>query len=331
VIPKPKPGAIERLWMGRIMAKSFSCAWILTALMCCSTLPAFAQAVRVPGTTVSLTPPAGFSVARQYPGFEREADQASVMVTELPGAAADMLRAMTTQALAGRGMIVLATQDEVINGRPARLLKVRQKTATADVLKWMLITGDRTTTIMIVGTFPADSQPSIGAAIQDSLLSASWGATAPPNAFEGLSFRVTPTPKLKLARRVSNMLLFTESGTIGTPGSSEALYVVGHSIGGGELGDLKRFSEARARQTKSATNFGNFAGRMLEVDRLPAYELQADAIDERSGAAIRLYQVIIPDEAGYFIVSALSRAHRAVELLAEFRAITASFRRDASR
>jgi hypothetical protein len=312
------------------MAKSFMFVWILTAIIRCAAVPAFAQAVRVPGTKVSLTPPAGFSPASQYPGFEREADQASVMVTELPGAAADMIRAMTAQALAGRGMIVLATQDEVINGRPARLLKIRQKTASADVLKWMLIAGDRTMTIMIVGTFPAGSEPSIDTAIQHSLLSTSWGAAA-PNAFEGLSFRVTPTPRLKLARRVSNMLMLTESGTIGAPGSSEALYVVGHSIGRGDLGDLKSFSEARARQTTSAKDVGNFAGRLLQVDHLAAYELEADAIDVRSGAAIRLYQVIIPDETGYFIASGLSRAHRAGELMAEFRAVTASFSRDASR
>ena len=67
---------------------------------------------------------------------------------------------------------------------------------------------------------------------------------------------------------------------------------------------------------------------MLQVDYLDAFELEADAIDARSGAAMRLYQVIIPDETGYFIVQGLSRADRALELLPEFRAITASFRRD---
>jgi len=310
-------------------SKSFIFVLILTAIVRCSAVPAFAQTVRVPGTKVRLTPPTGFSLAQQYPGFEREAEQASIMVTELPGPAADMLRAMTTQALASRGMILIAAHDELINGMPARLLNVRQKTASADVLKWMLIAGDPTMTIMIVGTFPAGSSPSTGTAIQHSLLSTSWGSAA-PNAFEGLPFRVTPTSKLKLARRVSNMLTFTESGTMGSPGSAEALYLVGHSIGRGQLGDLRSFSEARAKQTTLTKGVGHFAGRMLQVDRLDAYELEADAFDARSGAPLRLYQVIIPDETGYFIVQGLTRADRAGELFLEFRAITASFRRDAS-
>lgn len=305
-------------------------ALIATAFIHCSAVPAFAQAVRVPGTKVILTPPAEFTPAQQYPGFEQEAGRASIMVTELPGAAEEMIRVMTPQALASRGMTVLGTRQAVIGGNPARLLNVRQRTANGDMLKWMLIAGDPTMTIMIVGTFPEDSPPSTGAAIQQSLLSTSWGSAA-PNAFEGLPFRITPTSRLKLARRVSNMLTLTESGTMGSPGSSEAIYLVGHSIGRGDLGDVRSFSEARARQTTLTKGVGNFTGRVLQIDRLDAYELEADAIDARSGVPMRLYQIIVPDETGYFIAQGLSRADRAADLFPEFRAVTASFRRETPR
>ena len=50
--------------------------------------------------------------------------------------------------------------------------------------------------------------------MKQSLLTASWGSHASSSPFEGLPFRVTPTARLKLAKRVSNMLMFTESGTI---------------------------------------------------------------------------------------------------------------------
>jgi hypothetical protein len=308
---------------------AFVSASIVTAFVHCLAVPAFAQAVRVPGTKVSLSPPAGFTPAQQYPGFEQEAGQASIMVTELPGPAADMIQAMTPQTLAARGMVVLGTRQAVISGNPARLLNLRQRTANGDVLKWMLIAGDRTMTIMIVGTFPEDSPPSTSAAIQQSLLTTSWGSAA-PNAFEGLPFRITPSSRLKLAKRVSNMLMLTESGTTGSPGSSEAIYLVGHSIGRSGVGDLRNFSEARARQTTLTKGVGNFTGRMVQVDDLDAYELEADAVDTRSGAPMRLYQVIIPDETGYFIVQGLSRADRAAALFPEFRAVTATFRRDTS-
>jgi hypothetical protein len=309
------------------MQKSLITLILTAAILQCSAVPAFAQAVRVPGTTVSLTPPVGFSLAQQYPGFEREAEQASIMVTELPGAAAKMIQAMTKQALASKGMVLVAAQDAVIKGRPARLLNVRQQTADVDALKWILIAGDETMTLMIVGTFPATSPRSTGSAIQRSLLTTSWSVATSPNAFEGLPFRIESTSKLKLARRVSNMLTFTESGTMGSPGSTEALYLVGHSIGQGHFGDLRSFSESRAKQTTLTKAVGNFAGRMVQVDGLDAYELEADAIDARTEAPMRLYQVIIPDKTGYFIIQGLSRADRAGELVPEFKAITAGFRR----
>ena len=312
------------------MVRSIFSALVL-AVMTASAVPAYAQVVRVPGTNVSLEPPAGFSPARQYPGFEQMSGQASIMVTELPGSAADMLRAMTGEALATRGLILMTAHDQEVSGHPARLLNIRQRTINGDALKWMLITGDRATTIMIVGTYPAAGSPSTGSAIQQSLLTTAWGTTTAVNTFEGLPFRVTPTARLKLANRVSNMLTFTESGTMGSPGSTEALYLVGHSIGQGDLRDLQAFSETRARQTTLTTGVGNFAGRVVQVDGLDAYELEADALDSRSGLPLRLYQVIIPDGTGYFIAQGVSGADRARVMVPEFKAVTASFRRDMTR
>ena len=296
--------------------------------------PSFAQAVRairVPGTNVTLAPPDGFSVAQQYPGFERSDVRASIMVTELSVAAGDMIRSMTPPALAAKGMIVTSARDVVIREKPARLLQIRQKTASGETLKWMLIAGDASTTVMIVGAFDEAASPGIGDAIRESLLTASWGSASPPSPFEGLPFRMTPTAKMKLARRVSNMLMFTESGTTGSPGSTEALYIAGHSLGRGEMTDVQRFAESRAKQTTLIEGVRHFKGREVQIAGLDAYELEADATDARSGRAMRLYQVLIPDDDGYFILQGLCLADRAQAIVPEFRALTASFRRIASR
>ena len=289
--------------------------------------PSPAQSIRVPGTSVTLSPPEGFSPATQYPGFERQDVQATIMVTELPVPAAEMIRSMTAPALAGKGMIADSSQDVTIRNRPARLLHVRQETARGTALKWMLIAGDARMTIMIVGTFAETDSGDLSGAIRRSLLSASWGAAAPQSAYEGLAFRVTPTARLKLARRQSNMLMFTESGTTGSSGSNEALYIAGQSIGQARIGDLRAFAESRAKQTALTKGVTNFEGRTIQVDGADAYELEADAADAASGRAMRLYQVIIPDESGYFILQGLIRADRVREILPEFKALTASFRK----
>jgi hypothetical protein len=292
--------------------------------------PSAAQAVRVPGTRVTITPPEGFSPAQQYPGFERPEAQASIMVTELPVPAAAMMRSMTTPALASKGMVLISARDVSINQRPARLLHVRQQAAAGEVLKWMLVAGDAKTSVMVVGAF-GEASSDMGDAIRRSLLTVAWGSAEPADEFEGLPFRVTPTARMKLARRLSNMLMFTESGTTGSPGSTEALYIAGHSIGRGQIADVQGFSESRAKQTTLIKGIANFSGRQVQIAGMDGYELEADATDARSGRAMRLYQVIIPDATGYYILQGLSRADHARELFAEFRTLTASFRVIASR
>jgi hypothetical protein len=224
-------------------------------------------------------------------------------------------------------MTLISASDPVIAGTPARLLHVRQQSPAGEVLKWILVAGDPKTTFMIVGTFAVGGSPGIGESIRHSLLTTSWGgAAAAPSPFEGLPFRMTPTATLKLAQRVSNMLMFTESGTPGTPGATEALYIAGHSIGQGHIGDMRAFSETRATQTTAARGVTNVSGRTRLLEGLDAYELEADASDARSGRAMRLYQVIIPDETGYFILQGFIRADRAAAIVPAFKALTATFR-----
>jgi hypothetical protein len=289
-------------------------------------LPAAADPVRVPGTNVSLQPPAGFALAENYPGFQNAKSESSIMVTRMPAPVAEIRKAMTKDTLATRGITLVSSEEKTVGGREALLLQVAQSAAGKDYLKWMLVTGDPNETVMIVGTFPKSAGEEVGAAIRTALLSASLAA-APGDPFEGLLFRITPAPALKIASRVSNMLLLTESGSPGTAGPGEPVYVIGSSIRPGGSGDLKAFSEARAKQTEQIRDLANLSGREITLGGLAAYELLADAKDVKSGTPIRLYQVIAPDGDGYFIVQGLVGAEKAAAVLPEFRRVTESFRK----
>lgn len=314
---------VSSMTMKRIRA-SFAAGSVLAVLLA---LPATAEPVRVPGTSVSLEPPAGFALAEGFPGFQSLESGASILVTQMPAPVAEIRKAMTKDMLATRGITLLSSQEETVGGREALLVHVAQSAAGVDFLKWMLVTGDPKETVMIVGTFPKSAGEAAGAAIRSALLTASLAAAAPSDPFEGLLFRITPTPALKIASRISNMLLLTESGSPGPHGPEEPAYIVGSSIGPGGGGDLKVFSEARARQTTQIEDLRNVSGREITLGGLTAWELLADAKDMKSGAAIRLYQVIAQDGDGYFIVQGLVGADRADAMLPEFRRVTESFRK----
>ena len=232
-----------------------------------------AQAVvHVPGTRVSLEPPQGFTLAQRFPGFERSDPQFSIMVTEMPSApVAHVMTGMSKEEFARRGMTLISSERQKIEGRDALLLQLAQDAAGTTFLKWMLITGDPNNSVLIVGTFPKSADAAIGHAIRTAVLTASWSPGGAGINLDGLSFRVTPTATLKLARRMGNMLLLTESG--GTAGPMDTIYVVGASVSAVRVSDLQSFAEARARQTPELQELINFNGRPVTMGELNAYEL----------------------------------------------------------
>ena len=292
--------------------------------------PVVAQATRVTGTSVALAPPAGFVPSSRFPGFERADLQASIMVTEVPGPVADVSRGMTADGLATRGMTLISSTRRLVDGRQSLLLKVSQPAGGMTVHKWMVVSGDAKATVMIVGTFPKEYEPAIGDAMRDSLLTARWAvAGAPPDHFEGLSFRVSPTASLKIAGRMSNMLMLTESGRIEPQGPTAAVFVAGTSIAAADLSDLTAFAIARARQTKQLKDLHVSDQAAITIGGEAAYELVAAGTDIATGRRVTLYQVVLPDPQGYVLMQGLVASSRAATMVPEFRKAAQTFRRTA--
>jgi hypothetical protein len=292
--------------------------------------PVGAQAIRVTGTSVALAPPPGFVPSSRFPGFERADLQSSVMVTEIPGPVADVSRGMTAALLATRGMTLISSTRQLVDGREAVLLKVSQPAGGMTVHKWMIVLGDARTTVMIVGMFPKEHEPQIGDAMKDSLLTARWGAAAaPPDHFEGLSFRISPTTSLKIAGRMSNMLMLTESGQMGPQGPTAALFVVGTSLAPGDLSDLKAFAVTRASQTKQLKGLRVSEHGASAIGNETAYELVAEGTDMATGRLVTLYQVVLPDPQGYVLMQGMVASTRAATMVPEFRKAAQTFRRTA--
>ena len=286
-----------------------------------------ADQVRVPGTRVALQPPEGFAPSRRFSGFEHTAQGASIVVTEVPAAYAEMRTALTRDGLASRGMKLIAGREVSVDGANALLVHVSQSAGGVDFLKWMLLARGGADSVLVVGTFPRAAPAAFGDQVRDAVLSTSLKPADKVDAMEGLPFALEPGSRLKIARRMGNMLLLNRSGTMMPAAAGEPLYVVGASLSEVAIGDLQRFAEQRARQTAEIANLRSLSGRRLKVDGLDAYEIVADASDLRSGQPLRFYQAIALDGGGYFMFQGLAGVGSAAEYVGEFRRLTDSFRR----
>lgn len=302
----------------RLLAASLCLALIAHAPACGANL--------VPGTKVALEPPSGFTPETQFPGF-RNANGASIMVTEIPGPIDQLRAGLTKSGLAGRGMTLLETSDVKVDGRDAQLFRVSQAAQGIAFEKWVVVFGTAKDSVFILATYPESDADSLREPMKKAVLSASWKRDAVIDRFEGLPFRVSETATLKIANRMSNLVMLTEDGVEGPVAAENPLLVVGASISEVELTDLKSFCDARLRQIEQVSGVRNLTGRATEVDGLPAYELTADADDKKSGEPLRVYQLIIADGSRYFLAQGLVGAKRADAILPQFREIAASIRR----
>jgi len=285
-----------------------------------------AAPVQVLGTGVALDPPPGFVPAQRFSGFEWDAKSASIVVTELEGPAAQMQKGMTREMLAGRGMTLIRSQTVRLRGKTALLVQVSQSAAGTEFLKWMLVAGDAKRTVMIVGTFPK-AATDLTLPIKQAILSATWGGPVKATPFEGLAFRADATPALKLAGRVGNALVFSESGSMGQGDPSQAILVMGSSVTAFAIPSLEQFARDRATRSTQVGPLRNIVGRALTLDGLPGYEIVAEANDARTGREVRMYQLVLVEQRTYYLAQGFVSADRARLMLPQFRQVTGSFQR----
>jgi hypothetical protein len=282
---------------------------------------------QVPGTKLSLEPPPDFVLAEQFPGFQRADAGASIMVTEMPAPVAKIRAGFTRDALASRGMTLVERTSTTASGRDAMLLHVTQTAQGVLFEKWLLVFGDEAQTVMIAATFPESVSESLSDPIRRSVLSVRWDPEQQVGLFDGLTFRVSETPSLKISTRMSNALLLTTTGQKTVDNPEDPIAVVGTSVGSVEIADLEAFSRRRLAQTVQIADLSNVDGRPGKVDGMQAYELRADAKDVKTGTPLKVYQMLITDGSVYFIVYGQVGRGKAGQYLPEFEQLAASLRR----
>lgn len=301
----------------------------MLALLCAAAAPgaAAAQPQQVAGVRVTLHPPAGFIPAVRFPGFQREAARASIMVTEVQAAFSLMESRLTPQAFAGQGMVLRGSEPFAVDSLRGRLISATQRApdgVTYD--KWVLMFGDDSVTAIVTATYPQDSAGSFSEPLKQAVLSARW-TQAPADPLEGIGFRVNTGPRLRIATRLGNSVAINETGTLPNTVPGAPLLVIGTSVAEVDLSDLEAFARRRLTQMPGISSYSNVSGGPLTIDGAAAYELTADAVQTDDSTPLRLFQVVLAEGSHYILVQGLVAADRAADFIPEFESIARSLRR----
>ena len=277
------------------------------ALLMCCVFSAYADAaVAVKGTRVTLEPPAGFAVADRFPGFMSEETGASVMITELPAPFAEASKGFNAAGFKTQGMTLLSEEKSSFGELQGALYSASQAAQGIEFLKWLAIFGDAANTYIVTAAFPKVHAEELSEKLKAAVRSAKVsGAAVDP--MDAVTFRVTPAGSMKLAKVVGNMLLFTENGIFPARGIETPLFIAGASITQSmSVPDQRLFAETRLRQVKALKEITPKETNPFEVAGLKGFESKADALDAGTSAKAVLYQVIVYDTDGYFLMQGIA-------------------------
>ena len=286
-------------------------------------------AVAVAGTHISLAPPSGFVPASLFPGFQLESMGASIMVNELPGPFEEITAAFSKPSeMSKKGMLLLEKQAVKSNGRDGLMAKTSQSAYGLVFLKWHFIIGDEKETVIISATFPKQHEAGLSAKMKASLLTAVWDRNKVVSPTEGLNYAVDEVGDLKLAKRMSNALLYTKNGIFPNKGLAEPSFVVAQAISKTSISDTEQYARARILQITQINEIEIERTNKISVDNLEGYEIVARGKDNKSGQPVSVYQVMLFEKHGYFLMQGFAGEDNREMSFKVFKETARTFRRN---
>lgn len=290
---------------------------------------AFAQTDRhqaVPGTRLSLAPPAGFAPATQFSGFQNPETGASILVSEMPAPVQTIVEAFTDEALKSKGMTLVERQTVDFNQSKATFLKASQPAHGLTYLKQMLIFGDDSTTFLVNGIYPQDSGTD-EAEIKKALFSTSFNKTQIDDPLGAVPFRidVTDTP-FKFSKFLAGSLIYTTDGQVPTNTADDALFIAGSSLGKVPVESKRQYALDRLKKLPNGESFTTRSVNTVDIDSLDGIEIVAFG-KNADGKNELVYQVMLFEEGeGYFILVGSATDFYDI-YLENFKKIAKTFRR----
>ncbi len=283
--------------------------------------------VTIKGTRISIEPPAGFITTDRFPGAMSEETGSSVMVTELPAPFATVIRGFDSKGFKTQGMTLLSEEPATFGELKGTLYSASQSANGIEFLKWLALFGDESSTFIVTGAFPKIHEDAVSASIKKAVLGAR-ASGAPVDPMAAVTFRITPSGDIKLAKVISNMLLMSKDGVFPARGIDTPLYIAGASITKDfNVPDKKAFAEQRILKTNSLKNVVVKGTTPIEVDGLAGFETVADAADAESGVKASIYQAILFDADGYYLMQGITSEALSAANHPTFKEMTRSFKR----
>lgn len=263
--------------MARASSQILMLVLFLTSILCTTT--AHAQAVQVPGTSVSMNPPEGFELSESFAGFQHPETSTSILIVEMPKGAyleiAPIFESQdsATSALVSQGVTVTGVSSIDVNGEAVNLVQGTQSAQGLDVGKYLMLLGGDMTTLITINVM--NDSLSESEAI-NAMQSVTMGATASLEEQLGQ----LPFAYQDAAPFVHNQVMAGSTALITTFEGIDAtgekpIIIIANSLNSFELDDLQIASEKLVAQTAGFNDAEVSTGEILDTSAGEAFRVEA--------------------------------------------------------
>lgn len=298
-------------------------AWIAATAWSCAHA---ADVVFPPGSKIGLVPPVGFSPSTHFHGFEDRANQAAMLLLEMPAQAyAEITKNMTAKALKSQGVAVDKQETLALSFGSATLVTARQQEQKSKLRKWILAGAAPDLTALVTVIVP-ETASSIypEAAIRAALATVAVRSSIPIEEQIGLlPFRIDELAGLRAVRVVGPNTVFLTDGPKNTFEANEQPMLIISAAAGGPEDPPQRDNFAR----NLFSSLGGFKDvRIVGTDSfriggLQTHQLMAEAKDPTSGANLKLVQWLRFGSGAYVRFLGVASADTWPDAFPRFRAV----------
>lgn len=275
------------------------------------------------GTKVKMKVPSGFVFSKRLSGYENVELSSILSVIELPFPYTDSI--YTHEALKKQGMELVEKEIVTVQDNHASLITVVQYSQGIDFKKYILVFGDKSSTIMVVGAFPKNEAES-DSLIRNAIYTVEYDATISVNPLENIPFITNALTKgYKLAIVTIGTYAYTLDGKIPTETEGKEIILVANAIKKVEVDDYKEYTINRFKLLPYTEKYVIKNINKITIDGLEGYEIIA--YESKEGEEVKLvYFVMLYDSSTYYLINC-SAVKKLEANLNTFKEIAKSFKR----
>jgi hypothetical protein len=253
------------------------------------------------GSKIKMVLPKGFTVAKNFMGFQQEATNSSVMVTDIPGPYAKVSGGLNKENLLKQGIRVENIENITLNGLPGLLITGEQTAYEVVFRKYSLAFGTENETILISGIVP-EGNVALEQSVKNALLTTVYEADKVLTPLDAVDFEIsTSGTDFIFAKSMSNMLVYSRDGKIPVETADKASLVVAKAFSKVAITDKKVYATNRIK-TLPVQISKIIETNAVEINGLKGYEITAEGVNRKTGSKEQAYQVMLFTDESYYIL-----------------------------